>query len=230
MAAAGTTSAPRSPATAMWKAGPAPPREDLMTAVRTTERTDTEMTSSAVPAELAAAFHGVRRLGVAFSGGVDSSVLLALAARVLGREPGGRRARGLPQPRRRGAGGGPRGGPAIGARSSRSRPGRATGRPTGPTGRTAATTARTSCSAGSTTSCRRRRAWTRSRTAENADDAARTDRPGARAATEHGCRRPLADAGLTKADVRRSGPSSGCRARTSRRRPAWPPGSRTSRR
>lgn len=37
---------------------------------------------------------------------------------------------------------------------------------------------------------------------ENADDALRPDRPGARAATEHLVLRPLADAGLTKADVR----------------------------
>lgn len=37
---------------------------------------------------------------------------------------------------------------------------------------------------------------------ENADDVARPDRPGARAASEHGVLRPLADAGLTKADVR----------------------------
>lgn len=37
---------------------------------------------------------------------------------------------------------------------------------------------------------------------ENADDARRPDRPGARAATEHGVLRPLADLGLTKADVR----------------------------
>ncbi|WP_394284525.1 ATP-dependent sacrificial sulfur transferase LarE [Corynebacterium sp.] len=37
---------------------------------------------------------------------------------------------------------------------------------------------------------------------ENADDARRIDRPGSRAATEHGVLRPLADAGLTKADVR----------------------------
>jgi uncharacterized protein len=37
---------------------------------------------------------------------------------------------------------------------------------------------------------------------ENADDARRPDRPGARAAVEHGVLRPLADAGLTKADVR----------------------------
>ncbi|HEY9493599.1 MAG TPA: ATP-dependent sacrificial sulfur transferase LarE [Intrasporangium sp.] len=37
---------------------------------------------------------------------------------------------------------------------------------------------------------------------ENADDARRPDRPGARAATNHDVLRPLADAGLTKADVR----------------------------
>jgi uncharacterized protein len=38
---------------------------------------------------------------------------------------------------------------------------------------------------------------------ENADDVARPDRPGSRAATEHGVLRPLADAGLDKAAVRR---------------------------
>ena len=37
---------------------------------------------------------------------------------------------------------------------------------------------------------------------ENADDALRSDRPGSRAATEHAVLRPLADLGLTKADVR----------------------------
>ena len=37
-------------------------------------------------AAIAPALTGVRRLGVAFSGGVDSSVLLALAAEVLGRD------------------------------------------------------------------------------------------------------------------------------------------------
>lgn len=37
---------------------------------------------------------------------------------------------------------------------------------------------------------------------ENADDSTRIDRPGARAATEHGVLRPLSDAGLSKADVR----------------------------
>lgn len=38
---------------------------------------------------------------------------------------------------------------------------------------------------------------------ENADDARRPDRPGARAATDHRVLRPLADAGLDKAAVRR---------------------------
>lgn len=37
---------------------------------------------------------------------------------------------------------------------------------------------------------------------ENADDALRPDRPGAQAATNHAVRRPLAEAGLTKARVR----------------------------
>ncbi len=37
---------------------------------------------------------------------------------------------------------------------------------------------------------------------ENADDAVRIDRPGARAATEHRVLRPLAELGLTKSDVR----------------------------
>ncbi len=37
---------------------------------------------------------------------------------------------------------------------------------------------------------------------ENADDADRPDRPGALAATEHGILRPLAEAGVTKAQVR----------------------------
>lgn len=43
-----------------------------------------EVSLGAVPKELSAAFAQVERLGVAFSGGVDSSVLLAAAARTLG--------------------------------------------------------------------------------------------------------------------------------------------------
>jgi pyridinium-3,5-biscarboxylic acid mononucleotide sulfurtransferase len=40
---------------------------------------------------------------------------------------------------------------------------------------------------------------------ENADDVRRIDRPGARAATEHGVLRPLARIGLTKSEVRAAG-------------------------
>ena len=54
-----------------------------MTPVRPAATADPE-TSDGVPRALAAAFAGVHRLGVAFSGGVDSSVLLAAAARTLG--------------------------------------------------------------------------------------------------------------------------------------------------
>ncbi|HZA04080.1 MAG TPA: ATP-dependent sacrificial sulfur transferase LarE [Propionibacteriaceae bacterium] len=53
-----------------------------MSTVRSTATADPEIGS--VPQELATAFAGVRRLGVAFSGGVDSSVLLAAAVRTLG--------------------------------------------------------------------------------------------------------------------------------------------------
>ncbi len=54
-----------------------------MTPVRSAATADPQ-TGTAVPPALAAAFAGVHRLGVAFSGGVDSSVLLAAAARTLG--------------------------------------------------------------------------------------------------------------------------------------------------
>lgn len=54
-----------------------------MTPVRSAARAHPEI-GEAVPPALRAAFAGVRRLGVAFSGGVDSSVLLAAAARTLG--------------------------------------------------------------------------------------------------------------------------------------------------
>ena len=63
---------------------------------------------------------------------------------------------------------------------------------------------------------------------ENADDVRRPDRPGARAATRHEVLRPLADAGLDKAAVRRSRGCSACRAPTSRPRRAWRRGSRTT--
>ena len=104
---------------------------------------------------------GVHRLGVAFSGGVDSSVLLALAARALGADrvvavlgvspslAAEERARHTRSP-----------GPS-GWRWWRWRPTRATARRTGPTARTAASTARTSCSPASATTWSPRTGWTR---------------------------------------------------------------------
>ena len=144
---------------------------------------------------------GVRRLGVAFSGGVDSSVLLALAARMLG-ATGGRAARRLAEPRCLGA---------YGRAPGRRRDRASVGRDCDQRGRSGGLP----------------REWTRpllplqGRTVqpiddgvasaygldaiaygENADDARRPDRPGAQAATQHAVLRPLADAGMTKADVR----------------------------
>ena len=69
-----------------------------MTPVRTAATADPEI-SDGVPAGPCSDIAGVRRLGVAFSGGVDSSVLLALAARTLGPTRSGH-PRGLAQPRR----------------------------------------------------------------------------------------------------------------------------------
>ena len=46
--------------------------------------TDNDLDTDQVDGEVATLLRGVRRLGVAFSGGVDSSVLLALAVRALG--------------------------------------------------------------------------------------------------------------------------------------------------
>ena len=51
----------------------------------------------------------------------------------------------------------------------------------------------------------------------------------ARAAGEHGVLRPLAEAGLTRPPYGRSPGRWSCPAPTSRPRPAWPPGSRTTR-
>ncbi len=108
---------------------------------------------------------GVGRLGVAFSGGVDSATLLALAVRALGpaRVLGGHRR--LPEPGRRRAGGGARRRPLRRRPGGRGRhPRGGAGRPTAPTARTAASTARTSCSPASTTRCARSTGSTRWRT------------------------------------------------------------------
>jgi uncharacterized protein len=150
-------------------------------------------------ADLARQLDGVRRLGVAFSGGVDSSVLLALAARALGPShvlallgvsPS------LAADERAGAHEVAR---HIGVRLAEveTREGERPGyRANGPdrcfhckdelfTRIEAAAYGLDAVAYG-----------------ENADDVRRTDRPGSRAAAAHHVLTPLAAAGLTKADVR----------------------------
>ena len=177
----------------------------------------------------ALAGHG--RVGVAYSGGVDSATLLALAVRalgprrvvaVLGVSPSlaatnGRGARGRRLHRR--------------ARSSRSAPTRVTTRHTSATVRTAASTARTSCSPASPTTVVAAHGLDAVAYGENADDARRPDRPGLPGRD----RAPgAAPARGRRASTRpRCGASRGCSscpAPTSRPPPASPRGSRTSRR
>jgi uncharacterized protein len=146
--------------------------------------------------------HGVRRLGVAYSGGVDSALLLALAVRalgparvvaVLGVSPS------LAASERAGAHATAAfiGAPVVEVVTHEGD--REAYRANGPdrcyhckdelfTRVDAEVAARHHLDAVAY--------------GENADDALRPDRPGALAAREHGVLRPLADAGLTKADVR----------------------------
>ena len=83
------------------------------------------------------------------------------------------------------------------------RPARATGPSTGPTGPTGASTARTSCSPPSATRCSTGTGSTGSPTARTPTTCAGPTGPARRAATRHRVLRPLADAGLDKAAVRR---------------------------
>ncbi|WP_433291916.1 ATP-dependent sacrificial sulfur transferase LarE [Actinoplanes sp. CA-030573] len=153
-------------------------------------------------ADLTPHLSGVRRLGVAFSGGVDSSVLLALAARALGTDrvvailgvsPS------LAADERTGA---HRVAELIGVRLVEV-----------PTDEGA----RPAYRANGPDRCFHCKDELFTRIAEstavdhdldaiaygeNADDVRRTDRPGARAARAHRVLTPLADAGLVKADVR----------------------------
>jgi pyridinium-3,5-biscarboxylic acid mononucleotide sulfurtransferase len=146
---------------------------------------------------------GVRRLGVAFSGGVDSSVLVALAVRALGVD---------------------RVVPILGVSPSLSAEERLAAHQVARTigiavievatyeGERAAYVANGpdrcfhckdelfSRISGEVVTSQRLDAVAYG---ENADDAARPDRPGARAATDHRVLRPLADTGLSKGDVRR---------------------------
>jgi uncharacterized protein len=146
---------------------------------------------------------GDGRLGVAFSGGVDSSVLLALAARALG-------------PARVVALLGVSPSLAVGERLAAHEVARAVGVPV-----VEVTTAEgddPAYRANGPDRCYFCKNELFSRISaevvaahglaaiaygENADDARRPDRPGARAAREHGVLTPLADAGVDKAAVRR---------------------------
>jgi pyridinium-3,5-biscarboxylic acid mononucleotide sulfurtransferase len=146
---------------------------------------------------------GDGRLGVAFSGGVDSSVLLALAARALG-------------PARVVALLGVSASLAADERLAAHEVARAVGVPvvevTTSEGDDPAYRAN---GADRCYFCKNElftrisaevvaaHALTAVAYGENADDARRPDRPGARAAREHGVLTPLADAGLDKAGVRR---------------------------
>ena len=160
---------------------------------------DAERADAAVVAALIA---GVGRLGVAYSGGVDSAVLLAVATRALGRE----NAVGL-----------------LAVSDSLASDEHALARTTAE--QMGAQLVEFATHEGDNPAYRANDAdrcfhckdelFTRIADdivvdhrldavayGENADDAVRIDRPGARAATDHAVLRPLADAGLTKPRVR----------------------------
>lgn len=167
-----------------------------------TDLAEPVLTLAEATTRVAADLHGVGRLGVAFSGGVDSTVLLALAARALGADqviallgvsPS------LAASERRAA---HRVAEQLGVTvvEIETREGdRAAYRANGPDrcyhckdelfstidAGVAATYGLDAIAYG-----------------ENADDVRRPDRPGARAATEHDVRRPLATAGMSKVEVR----------------------------
>ncbi|MEV4704296.1 ATP-dependent sacrificial sulfur transferase LarE [Actinoplanes sp. NPDC049316] len=156
-----------------------------------------------ITARVAETLAGVGRLGVAFSGGVDSSVLLALAARALG-------------PGRVVAVLGVSASLAADERTAAHDVARHIGVPVVEVA--TREDERAAYQANGPDRCYHCRDELFTRISadvvaayrldavaygENADDAGRPDRPGARAAAEHRVLRPLADAGLDKAAVRR---------------------------
>ena len=172
-----------------------------MSTVRSVASAEPEI--GGVPPELVSALAGVGRLGVAFSGGVDSSVLLAAAARTLGSDrvvgilgvspslAADERAEAHDVARSIGV-------PLVEIETHEGdRPEyRANGADRcfhckdelfARIGDDVAATHRLDAIA----------------YGENADDTRRPDRPGSRAATNHRVLRPLSDAGLDKAAVRR---------------------------
>ncbi len=156
-----------------------------------------------VPERLAHSLAGVRRLGVAFSGGVDSSVLLAAAVRLLGSDSvlailgvsaslaGDERSAAHEVARFIGV-------PLVELTTFEGD--RPEYRANGPDRcfhcKDELFTRIDDDVAG-------RYGLDAIAYGENADDAVRPDRPGSKAATNHRVLRPLTDAGLTKADVRR---------------------------
>ncbi len=157
---------------------------------------------TATPTALAAAFAGVDRLGVAFSGGVDSSVLLAAAVRTLGAErvvailgvsPS------LAADERVAAHevAGVIGAPVIEIQTYEGD--NAAYRANGPDRCFHCKDELFARIDADVVAAHRLDAVAYG---ENADDARRPDRPGSQAATDHRVLRPLADAGLDKAAVR----------------------------
>ncbi|MCU7730184.1 ATP-dependent sacrificial sulfur transferase LarE [Actinoplanes sp. KI2] len=160
---------------------------------------DTDLAADAVARQLS----GVRRLGVAFSGGVDSSVLLALAARALGRDRvvavlGVSPSLAADERTAAHAVAGQIGVPLIEVTTHEGD--RPEYRANGPD-------RCFHCKQELFTRIDATVAVEHDLDAiaygENADDVRRTDRPGALAAAAHGVLTPLATAGLAKADVRR---------------------------
>ncbi|WP_328475044.1 ATP-dependent sacrificial sulfur transferase LarE [Actinoplanes sp. NBC_00393] len=158
---------------------------------------------SAVVARLGDALGGVRRLGVAFSGGVDSSVLLALAARALGREQVvallGVSA-SLAADERTAAHAVARDLDVRVVEVATAEMQRPQYRANGPD---RCYHCKDELFATIDARVVREQRLDAVAYGENLDDARRPDRPGSRAAAEHRVLRPLADLGLAKADVRR---------------------------
>ena len=162
----------------------------------------TTWTVAEAEAAISPSLAGVRRLGVAFSGGVDSSVLLALAARVLGRDnvvavlgvsPS------LAAAERAGAHeiAALIGVPVVEIETLEGE--RAAYVANGPD---RCFHCKDELFTRIDNEVLRAHRLDAVAYGENADDVRRPDRPGSRAATDHAVLRPLADAGLTKADVR----------------------------
>ncbi|MFK5634817.1 ATP-dependent sacrificial sulfur transferase LarE [Ornithinimicrobium sp. LYQ103] len=152
-----------------------------------------------------AALEGVGRLGVAFSGGVDSSVLLALALRILGRERVLAVTGVSPSLAARDRGRAHRVAEHLGARLlevATHEGDREDYRRNGPD---RCFFCKDELFSMISEELAREHLLDAVAYGENADDARRPDRPGAGAATQHRVLRPLADAGLGKAEVRELG-------------------------